>query len=254
MEIDQTTYNVAEHHKLGQGHAIRRDAYGREIEASSIVIHSTNNVRKGTSFDSEGDWLRDALTVSAHYLVGRDGRIAKTCSEKFQAFHAGVVSDPRFGNDYSIGIELHISVGERPTAPQLASLTELVLDIMRRRSIPRHLIETHRKVAYPAGRKPDPEGWTDAAFYLWRSKLSAGVLVGEYIIDPRIHPWWLQSGGVWKPNLATPGYPVGPAFEWGGKVRQLFQRVGATVEPNGVSWMLVDEYLEARSALEGGAT
>lgn len=244
-QIDTSTYNVAVHHPVGQGY----DRRPGNRDPISIVMHSTNN-RKKTTFDSEGDWLRDAGSVSATYLVGEDGRIALTCPEELRPWHAGAVLDQTFNNANSIGIELHISVGGRPTAAMLVSVTWLVEDIMRRRRIPRHLIETHRKVATPHGRKSDPEGWSDRDFYLWRSNLAMGVLVGQHIIDPRIHPSWQLSGGVWKPNQATPGFPIGPAFVWQGKTCQLFERVGARVEDNGlVQWMLVDEYLACREAL-----
>ncbi len=31
--------------------------------------------------------------------------------------------------------------------------------------------ETHRAVAWPLGRKSDPEGWSNAAFYQWRKQM-----------------------------------------------------------------------------------
>jgi hypothetical protein len=34
------------------------------------------------------------------------------------------------------------------------------------------MVETHRKIALPAGRKKDPAGWDDAAFYAWRATLA----------------------------------------------------------------------------------
>jgi hypothetical protein len=74
-------------------------------------------------------------------------------------------------NKYSIGIELHISVGERPTVQQLAALSALCRALMTNYGIDLGRVDTHRAVALPKGRKTDPEGWDDLAFYAWRSTL-----------------------------------------------------------------------------------
>lgn len=148
---------------------------------SAIVIHSTNNARPNTAFDGELRFLFDSPDVSAHYLVGKDGRIVQLLDPRaYAAYHAGGRQDdgtwtalPAFANPNSIGIELHCSVGEAPTQAQLAATAWLVARLAKQFTIPDPLIETHRAVALPKGRKSDPEGWGDAAFYAWRASLFA---------------------------------------------------------------------------------
>jgi N-acetylmuramoyl-L-alanine amidase len=72
------------------------------------VVHTTAG-----SFESAADWFSKAESgVSAHYLVGLDGRVAQFVDEADTARHAGRVSNPTAtiydGSDpnlYTVGIE-----------------------------------------------------------------------------------------------------------------------------------------------------
>jgi hypothetical protein len=71
----------------------------------AIVIHATAN----SSINGVIEWFTNpASLVSAHYNVGKDGRIVQMAREDQRAWHAGksVWKDVESVNDYSIGIEL----------------------------------------------------------------------------------------------------------------------------------------------------
>lgn len=162
--IDTLSYPKATKHPVGHGYAARTTA------PTAIVLHSTNN-KRATTFASECDFLLDASAVSAHFLVSKVGTIVQFLDPaRFVAWHAGNAKTPWL-NAFSIGIELHVSVGERPTTAQLDAAGVLCGDLMKRFAIPPALLETHRAIALPKGRKSDPEGFNDADFAAWRAGL-----------------------------------------------------------------------------------
>lgn len=102
--------------------------------------------------------LLNKLHLSAHFVIGSDGRIFQLVSEEKRAFHAGVSSWRGMVNlnHYSIGIELSSpSMGEKAYTPeQLHSAMCLCRDLMHRYNIPAANIVAHSDVA--PTRKPDP--------------------------------------------------------------------------------------------------
>lgn len=169
FSIDTTSFRKDTTLPLGQGYSMRPG--GKPI---SIVIHTTNAPHKNTAFDAEARYLRDSRTVGAHYLVGKQGQIAQLLHPDLAAWHAGA-SLSGFGNAHSIGIENHVSQGETWTGAQRDALTWLVRRLMAQYRIGSEMVETHRKIAHPAGRKSDPEGWPDAAFNAWRAQLAIPI-------------------------------------------------------------------------------
>jgi hypothetical protein len=166
VDLDTSTYDKARKYPPRHGYQLRG------TQPSSIVIHSTNNKVRNTSFPSEANFLFSSPNVSAHYLVSKTGRIVRFLDPApWQAWHVGEAK-PEWANARSVGIELHHSVGDGiyPTA-QIVALTWLVRDLMQAFRIPIARIETHRAVALPPGRKVDPSDWIDPSFYSWRSAL-----------------------------------------------------------------------------------
>ena len=162
--IDTISYAKAAKFPRGHGYAVRDNT------PTSIVLHSTNNKRP-TTFASECDFLFRSPDVSAHFLVSKVGTIVQFLDPaRFVAWHAGTAKAPWL-NAVSIGIELHISVGERPTTAQLDAAGVLCSDLMARFRVSLAMLETHRAIALPPGRKSDPEGFDDAAFAVWRAGL-----------------------------------------------------------------------------------
>ncbi len=98
--------------------------------------------------------------VSAHYTVGRDGRVFRHVPEERRAWHAGVSwwSGERNVNARSIGIEIVNPGHEFGYVPftdeQIAAVVELSKGILSRHPIPPGRVVGHSDVA-PA-RKEDP--------------------------------------------------------------------------------------------------
>lgn len=175
MNIDTVTYR--RDLKWGVGNGCEPRPAG--VSPSSIVIHTTNGAI-GSAFEREALYLRDnnqsapARRVSAHYLIGKTGRVAQIVPDYLAAYHAGV-SVSGFGNGHSIGIECHLTPSEAWMPAQRAALTALVTTLMRTWKIPRERVETHRAIALPRGRKVDPSEWDDGPFYQWRAILGRPV-------------------------------------------------------------------------------
>lgn len=144
----------------------------QHADPKTILIHTTNGA-KGSLYKNETRYIFQSKKISAHYLIGKEGQITQFLDVKERAWHAGAVNDSRFNNNNSIGIENHYTPGEGLWTPAMReTLTELVKFLMRTCNITSpELIETHRRVAIPKGRKIDPSGFNDVEFYLWRSSL-----------------------------------------------------------------------------------
>lgn len=122
--------------------------------------------------------------VSAHYLIGDDGRIYQLVSDLDRAWHAGA---GRWGsitdlNSASIGIELDNDRGEAFTEAQIASLLRLLEDLCARHGIPKTQVIAHADLA--PRRKQDP-----GALFPWKRLFDAGF-------------------GIW-PDAAAPAPPPG---------------------------------------------
>ncbi|MEQ8398254.1 N-acetylmuramoyl-L-alanine amidase [Thalassobaculum sp.] len=136
-----------------------------------LLLHYTDMARADDALDRMCD---PAAQVSAHYLVGEDGRIWRMVSEDRRAWHAGVSwwdgeSDI---NSRSIGIELSNpghSHGYRPFPDaQMSALESLCQGILARHPIPPSRVLGHSDVS--PGRKIDPGHLFD-----WRRLASRGI-------------------------------------------------------------------------------
>ena len=99
------------------------------------------------------------LTVSAHFLVRRDGRVLQFVSCNERAWHAGV---SRFGgrdqcNDFSVGIEMEGSDFVAFSPAQYETLAALTMALAAR--YPIAAVQGHEHVA--PGRKTDPGPFFD---------------------------------------------------------------------------------------------
>ncbi len=126
----------------------------RTIDA--VIIHSTYNAAGKDSFSLEGciKQFKD-YGVSAHYIIGRDGKIYRLVDEANISYHAGKSSlpDGRTNvNSTSIGIEIITTKVSSPTEAQYKAVVELVKDIKSRYQI--KYIQGHHQIA--PGRKTDP--------------------------------------------------------------------------------------------------
>jgi N-acetyl-anhydromuramyl-L-alanine amidase AmpD/dienelactone hydrolase len=170
-----------------------------------IVIHATEEGSAEQALHTLST-ANSGGPVSAHYLVGRDGRIYQLVDDADRAWQAGA---GRWGaitelNSASIGIELD-NDGETPFAPaEIASLIRLLDDLCTRLGIPRDAIIAHADLA-PA-RKRDP-GFR----FPWKQLADAGF--GKWpqgpLVDPPagFDPWMaLRVLGYPLEIDKTPGY------------------------------------------------
>ncbi len=162
-----------------------------------IVIHATEQASAQQSLDT----LRTANSkgpVSAHYLIGDDGRIYQLVADGHRAWHAG---GGRWGtitdlNSASIGIEIDNAVGEPYTEAQIASLLRLLEDLCARLYIPKTQVIGHADLA--PTRKRDP-----GALFPWKRLADAGFgrwPQGESSDPPPGFDPWLA--------MAAIGYPL----------------------------------------------
>lgn len=118
-----------------------------------VVLHHTTNPTAEKALRTLRDKARE---VSAHYLVGRDGRLYQLVDERHRAWHAGISSWGSISdiNALSIGIELD-NTGEEPFPDaQIDRLIKLLAELKARWNIPRANFLGHADVA--PGRKVDP--------------------------------------------------------------------------------------------------
>ena len=162
-----------------------------------IVLHHTDQHSAQQSLDT----LRSANSggkVSAHYLIGADGKRYQLVADDRRAWHAG---PGRWGtitdlNSASIGIELD-NDGDTPFAPaQIQSLIVLLQDLSSRLRIPPAQVIGHADLA--PSRKQDP-----SRFFPWQQLAQAGFGVWPRAADG------LPPAGfdAWQ-ALAAFGYPL----------------------------------------------
>ena len=140
--------------------------------AQVIVLHYTEQGSVAQSLHT----LRTRNSggpVSAHYLVGDDGRIYQLVADDDRAWHAGA---GRWGtihelNSASIGIEIDNDGVEPFTGAQIDALLRLLDDLTTRHRIPKTAVIGHSDLA--PGRKIDPgplfpwQRLHDAGFGVW---------------------------------------------------------------------------------------
>ncbi len=162
-----------------------------------IVLHATEQHSVQQSLLTLRT-ANDHGRVSAHYLIGRDGRRYQLVSDELRAWHAG---GGRWGtitnlNAASLGIEIDNDGVMEFTDAQIDSLLVLLEDLCTRWAIPRSQIIAHADLA--PTRKVDP-----GARFPWRRLYEAGF--GIWPADdapappPGFDPWRA---------LAQIGYPL----------------------------------------------
>jgi N-acetylmuramoyl-L-alanine amidase len=132
---------------------------------TAIVLHYTGAM----TIEGMISWFKDPVSkVSAHYLIGRDGRLVQMVPDNRVAWHAGrsamrphlADGDPRKEinvNSFSLGIELvatHDSGFEKAQLNTLYTLLELL--ISKYKIAPERVVG-HADIA--PGRKIDPDGY-----------------------------------------------------------------------------------------------
>lgn len=119
-----------------------------------VVIHYT--AMRGGSNPVIEHFRDPEVQLSAHYVLGRNGRLVQMVDESRRAWHAGIGRWGAFTdvNSFSLGIEL-CNEGDGPFgARQIDALEDLLRDILTRHAIPPEGVIGHSDSA--PGRKIDP--------------------------------------------------------------------------------------------------
>lgn len=183
----------------------------RDASVDMLVLHYTG---MKTADEALARLTDPAAKVSAHYTIGRDGRVYRHVPEDRRAWHAGVSywAGARNINARSIGIELVNPGHEFGYVPftdeQIAALIDIAQEIMARHAIVPARVVGHSDVA-PA-RKEDP-----GELFPWKA-------LAEFSIG-----LWPAGGVQTAPQnaLAQFGYGLPPDVEWTEKdVVRAFQR------------------------------
>jgi N-acetylmuramoyl-L-alanine amidase len=170
-----------------------------------LVLHYTG---MKTADEALARLTDPASKVSAHYTIGRDGRVFSHVPEERRAWHAGASywAGERNVNARSVGIEL-VNPGHEfgyiPFASeQIAALVDLARGILERHPIPPHRVVGHSDVA-PA-RKTDP-----GELFPWKqlAEWGIGLWVDAGAKQRR------TEGGTAAQSLARFGYGVPPAVD-----------------------------------------
>lgn len=198
--------------------------------------------------------------VSAHYLIGEDGRIIQLVPEEKRAWHAGESywQGEEGLNDRSIGIELQNpghEFGYRAFPEiQVDSLISLCRDIREHWNIPNDRVLGHSDVA--PGRKQDPGElfpWSALAregLGLWPRNISPGA---DSTVFETSHPDDIRE---LQEKLAAFGYRISPSGDFDFQTRTVltaFQRHWRPATLSGVgdaeTLAILDNLLERRGLL-----
>lgn len=114
-------------------------------------------------------FTKTTSNVSAHYIIGNDGKIIHMLNDYLRAWHAGVSS---WGKNYdinsaSIGIELDNNGNEAFSEMQINSLVALLTKLKKDYNIPTENIIGHSDIA--PTRKKDP-----STYFPWKTLASLG--------------------------------------------------------------------------------
>lgn len=143
----------------------------RDAAVDMLVLHYTG---MKTADEALARLTDPAAKVSAHYTIGRDGRVFRHVPEERRAWHAGVSywAGARNINSRSIGIEL-VNPGHEfgyiPFADeQVAALIDIAQEIIARHAIVPARVLGHSDVA--PSRKEDP-----GELFPWKTLAEYGI-------------------------------------------------------------------------------
>jgi N-acetylmuramoyl-L-alanine amidase len=119
-----------------------------------VILHHT--AQKSTDQTVRTFTVKGQSEVSAHYVVGRDGKVVHMVNDYLRAQHAGI---GRWGNDTdlnssSIGIEIDNDGFEPYSEAQIQGVLKVLSSLKKRYKIPTANFIGHSDIA--PSRKPDP--------------------------------------------------------------------------------------------------
>ncbi|HEX8657172.1 MAG TPA: N-acetylmuramoyl-L-alanine amidase [Hymenobacter sp.] len=153
-----------------------------------VVIHHT---AQNSTDQTLKTFTLPSTQVSAHYVIGRDGRVYHMLNDYLRAWHGGAA---RWGNDTdinssSIGIELDNNGTEPFAELQLTSLLQVLARLKKAYGIPTANFIGHADIA--PTRKNDP-----SAFFPWKRLADNGFGL------------WYDAGPLPSPTEPAPPLPA----------------------------------------------
>lgn len=151
-------YPLDHHYPMVASPNYDRRPLGERIDC--VVLHATaqNEMSEATTL-----FAHRGSGVSAHFVVGRDGRVVQMVPVERRAWHAGVsqLAGVDGVNDYSVGIEMvNRDDGRDPyTNAQYRAVAGIIRLLRTRLTIPDDRVVSHAQIALPPGRKLDPLGF-----------------------------------------------------------------------------------------------
>jgi N-acetylmuramoyl-L-alanine amidase len=129
-------------------------------DITAITMHSTAN----SSLKGVIDWFNNPnAQVSAHYTIGKDGKIVQHVRDSDRAWHAGQSAwkGRSACNDYCIGIEMvNLNDGVDPyPEEQHQAAVAVCTYLCYKYNISADDIMAHYDIALPPGRKTDPRNY-----------------------------------------------------------------------------------------------
>lgn len=135
---------------------------GRPSDASidCVVLHATVLPTVEATVDT---FLNPQKRVSAHFIVGKEGRVVQMVRVERRAWHAGTstLEGAPHVNDCSVGIEMvNLNDGHDPyPEAQIEAVAGILRFLRSRYAIPDARVVSHAAIALPPGRKSDPAGF-----------------------------------------------------------------------------------------------
>jgi N-acetylmuramoyl-L-alanine amidase len=135
-----------------------------------VIIHHT---AQSSTAQTLKTFTTPATKVSAHYVIGKDGKVYHMLNDYLRAWHAGA---GKWGNNTdinssSIGIELDNNGAESFTEPQISSLIHVLDMLKKKHDIPTANFIGHSDIAPTRKVDPNPNfPWkrmAESSFGLW---------------------------------------------------------------------------------------
>jgi N-acetylmuramoyl-L-alanine amidase len=138
-----------------------------------IILHHTAQVSTDQTIRT---FILKSTATSAHYIVGRDGKVVQMVNDYLRANHAGVA---KWGNETdlnscSLGIEIDNNGNEPYSDVQINSVISLVAMLTKKYNIPAANVIGHADIAPKRKIDPNKFPWkklADRGFGLWYDTL-----------------------------------------------------------------------------------
>ncbi len=154
-------------------HSPNYDLRPQDSHINCVVLHASTQHTLDATIRA---FQYPKALVSAHFVVGKEGRVFQIVPLERRAWHAGIseLDGETDVNNFSVGIELvNLNDGTDPYPDlQYEAVARLIFQLRQRYQIPDGRIVSHRQIALPLGRKSDPLGFDFERLYMLLNSFS----------------------------------------------------------------------------------